>query len=209
MIEVDKELERLLQEKAMKLALKASEKKYYERVTENCPHGIYLYDPKTEKWEFIRSEGEPFRLGEFGDGVYVVYFDNTRCPACKKYDVHWYPYVKLYCRQTGCKDTRFVIILCEWFARNCRSEAASKSFREYGVVASPTTLVALVEEGKKVYEEKYEGYLTAEELEKVVGGFRERAEKAKRGEPVQKPITRESTAELLKRILEQLGIRLA
>ncbi len=204
----DSELKAIIERKAKELSRKSEYARAYDRITSECPHGIYVYDKSREKWIFVRSEGDPLKLGEFGDGVYVIYFDNTRCPACKKYDIHWFPYVKFYCRETGCRDTHFVIVLCEWFAKNCKSEAASKSFREYNIVASPTTVVALVEGGKKVYEERYEGYLVTEELEKVVGGFRERAEKAKRGEPVEKPIKRETTAELIKKILEQLGIKL-
>jgi len=165
-----------------------------------------VYDRDTDTWVLVRTEGDPFKPDK--DGIYVIYFDNTKCPACRRYDPIWFSYVRKY----SAKDPKlnFVIVLCEWFARNCKSEAASKTFREYDVHASPTTIFLYVKNGKSVYNEKYEGVLYEFELSMITEGFVERAEKSLRGEKVQPPIkaTASSTlqqliTELLKMIIEK------
>ena len=170
-----------------------------KKVDSKSPHGIYIYDPKRDEWVLVRSEGRYFNPRN--DGFYIIYFDNTKCPACRKYDNYWFPYVSK--NATKLEKHYFVIILCEWFARNCRSRAASESFRHYDVHASPTTILLYIKNGKIIHQEKYEGYLTYEELEKVVGEFRDRALRAERGEKVELPkkTLEEELLELLKKIL--------
>ncbi len=167
---------------------------------------MYIYDRANDEWVLIRVEGDPFKPTK--DGVYVIYFDNTKCPACRRYDPIWFNYVRKY----ASKDPKlnFVIVLCEWFARNCNSEAASKTFREYDVHASPTTIFLYVKGGKSVYSEKYEGVLYEFELSMITDGFVERAEKSLKGEKVQPPIKATASsalqqliAELLKMIIEK------
>ncbi len=172
----------------------------FKKVGSDSPHGIYLYDSRRGDWVLVRTEGNYFLPKS--EGVYIIYFDNTRCSACRKYDEYWFPFVKKYAEEL--KDHQFVIILCDWFARECKSEAASKSFKFYDIHSSPTTVVIRVKRGRVTYREKYEGYLTFEELEKVVLTFKERAERAERGEKVEKPIKREEkdiVVELLKKLL--------
>ncbi len=200
MVTEERDIEELIEKKARELANKVEE---YKRVDKDTPHGIYVYDPEKDVWRLLRREGEAFNPGELGDGAYVLYFDNTRCPACRKYDLHWYPFIETTGR--GLKGYYFVIVLCEWFARNCKSPAAAATFKKFNVHASPTTILAYVKNGKKVYEEKYEGYLTLEELLKVVPGFTERGEMAARGEKVEPPLKKGGGEdELIKLLLKLL-----
>ncbi len=180
--------------------------KRVKEVDTSCPHGIYLYDKDRDEWVLVRVEGEAFRPEH--DGIYVIYFDNTKCPACRRYDPTWFSYVRKYAKKMH--NLNFVIVLCEWFARNCASEAASKTFKEFDVHASPTTIFAYVKNGKIVYNEKYEGVLYEFELSMITEGFAERAEKSLRGEKVEPPIKATATAtlqqlitELLKMIIEK------
>lgn len=131
-----------------------------EEVGVDSPHGVYMYDPGKKVWRLIAVEGGPFKPRE--DGIYVVYFDNTRCPACRIYDFAWYRFVEEESRRGN--PPRFVIVLCDWFAHECRSDAAAASFRWYRVHASPTTLFLYVKNGEVVEEERREGALRLEEL---------------------------------------------
>lgn len=152
---VEKILRKLLEKKELE---ETGGKK--KKITEKDEHGIYVYSGG--EWKLLRREGEAFRVGELGDGVYVVYFDNTRCPACRLHDVSWFPFVE---KHAG--EAFFVIVLCEWFARRCESPAASKTFLQYRVKASPTTLFARVKKGNIEVEERKEGYMSLSELEEV------------------------------------------
>lgn len=203
----DKELAELLEKKARELMKKgtasAQQELVVKKVVADCPHGIYVYDREKDAWRLIRTEGRHFEVGELGDGAYVVYFDNTKCPACRKYDLYWYPFMETTAKTLD--GYHFVIILCEWFAGKCRSPAAAATFKHYKVVASPTTLLAYVVDGKTMYTEKYEGVLTLEELLKVVPSFKERGERARRGEKVEPPlkdkVSKDELLELLKKLL--------
>ena len=163
MQEEEKEIKELI-EKLYKRMLKESigardKKRFKRRIGTNDEHGIYVYRPE-RGWQLLRIEGEAFRLGELGNGVYVLYFDNTKCPACRIHDIAWYPFVEKHER-----EAHFVVILCEWFSRHCRSSAAAKSFMSYRIKASPTTIFAYVEENIIVKQVKREGALTVSELE--------------------------------------------
>ncbi len=171
-----------------------------KEVDTKSPHGIYVYDKVRDLWILVKSDGEAFEPTE--DGVYVIYFDNTKCPACRKYDTIWFPFVKKWSKDHP--NHRFVIILCDWFARECKSQAASSSFRKYNIHASPTTVFMYVKDGKKVYDEKYEGVLYEFELKLILEGFEERAKKYLRGEKVEVPVKKESIEASLQKLIAEI-----
>lgn len=133
------------------------------------PNAIYVFDGRRRVWNILRKAGEPFRLGELGNGLYIVYFDNLYCPACRSQDHHIY---KLVLKYGSRGDVFFVIVVCDWFADNCKSEAASKTFREYKVTASPTLIIAMVSNGG-VVEERLEGVRTDSAIEYYIKKFLE------------------------------------
>ncbi|MEM1927327.1 MAG: thioredoxin family protein [Acidilobaceae archaeon] len=124
-----------------------------EMPTVGTPNGIYVFQNESKKWVLLRSQGEPFSLGELGEGVYFVYFDNTLCPACRAQDQH---VLKILLKYGGNAKIVFVIVLCDWFASTCSSQAAAETFRKYEVKASPTILIARVD-SNGVTIEKLEG----------------------------------------------------
>ncbi len=192
----------VIEELARRLFKEVASLKRYKVIGADSPHGIYLYDKLNDEWVLTSVDGEAFLPRS--DGYYIIYFDNTKCSACRKYDKYWFPYVRKAAKELS--DHYFVIVLCEWFARNCRSESASKTFTTFDVHASPTTYLLHVKDGEVAYKEKYEGYLTDTELEKVVGEFKARAEKAERGEKVELPKREEvDVVELLKKLLEAIS----
>lgn len=171
----------------------------FKEVKPDNPHGLYIYDRERDVWILFSSKHGDVFIPRV-DGYYVIYFDNARCPACRKYDLHWFPYVKQ--NASRFPDHHFIIVLCEWFARECKSPVASNTFTYYAVHASPTTVLLYVKDGKEIYRESYDGYLKTEELEKVIGGFKERTHAFERGEKVSKPIEDESDIiKLLRQIL--------
>ncbi len=122
------------------------------------PHGIYVY--RQDGWRMLRREGEPYSIGEQGEGVYIIYFDNTRCPACRIYDPTWFHFSS----QNRGEKRHFVIVLCEWFSRNCQSSSASLSFLKYRVKASPTTIFSSFRGGEIIYNNKIEGVVGEDRL---------------------------------------------
>lgn len=178
----------------------SSAMRYVKEVDTKCPHGIYIYDRDRDLWMLVRSDGDAFEPSE--DGVYVIYFDNTKCPACRKYDTIWFPFVRKWSKEHH--NHKFVVVLCDWFARECKSEAASNSFRKYDVHASPTTVITYVKDGKRVYDEKYEGVLYEFELKLILEGFEERANKHLRGEKVELPIKKESVEASLQKLIAEI-----
>jgi len=146
---------------------RVSNYRVYDKVDIDSPHGIYIYDHAQDKWIFIDIGGEIFIPRK--EGVYVIYFDNTKCPACRIYDIHWFPYVKLI--GSSLENTYFVIVLCEWFARECRSTSASETFKYYDIHASPTTVLISVRNGKEIDREKVEGINTMDKLADLVENF--------------------------------------
>ncbi|MDW8082184.1 MAG: hypothetical protein RMI56_00110 [Sulfolobales archaeon] len=171
----------------------------YKEVGPDCPHGLYIYDREKDVWIlFSANVGDIFMPKV--DGYYIIYFDNTRCSACRKYDLHWFPYVRQNYHRFP--DHYFIIALCDWFARECKSPVASNTFTYYAVHASPTTILLYIKSGKEVYRESYDGYLKIDELEKVIGGFKSRAEAYEKGVKVSKPIDdSQDIIKLLKQIL--------
>ncbi|MEM1623208.1 MAG: hypothetical protein QW740_05900 [Sulfolobales archaeon] len=171
----------------------------FKEVGPGCPHGLYIYDKERDVWVLFSSKDNDVFLPKV-DGYYIIYFDNSRCSACRKYDIHWFPYI----RQNSQKlpDHYFIIVLCDWFARECKSPVASNTFTYYAVHASPTTVLLYIKNGKEVYRETYDGYLKMDELEKVVGGFRSRVEAYEKGMKVSKPIEEgQDIIKLLKQLL--------
>ncbi len=172
-----------------------------KRVDEKCIHGIYIYDPRQNLWILMQRDGGYFKPS--GKGVYVIYFDNGKCSACRKYDGIWFPFVEKYSKDRN--DINFVIILCDWFARECSSQAASESFKHFDVHASPTTIALYSDEkGEIKYQEKYEGVLYEFELKLILENFLERAEKHMRGEKVTPPISKESSSKAIEDIVMQI-----
>jgi len=173
----------------------------FKEVGAEAPHGIYVYDRSSDFWVLTSVGGDAFR--PLIDGYYVIYFDNAKCHACRAYDTHWFPYLRRVARELP--DHYFIIVLCEWFAQKCNSEAASKTFKEFDVHASPTTYLLHVRGGNVIYKEKYEGSLNYAELEEVIKGFRTRAERAERGEEVKLPKKEVDINEIIKKLLEILS----
>lgn len=174
-----------------------------KEVTSESPQGIYIYDRNSDEWVLTLTDGNVFK--PVVDGYYIIYFDNAKCHACRSFDGDWFPYIRGSAKKL--ERHYFVVILCEWFARKCSSEAASRSFKEYEVHASPTIYLIYLKDGKILYKEKYEGKLNSLELVKVVEGFSSRVEKFMKGEKVELPKTEEEVniAELVKKLLEILG----
>jgi len=158
---------RIIKQRSSKMEEESVKKIEVDMVGVDSPHGIYIYDPNKDKWVLVRTKGEYFKPDK--DGFYFIYFDNTRCPACRIYDLAWYPYVKLI--GSGLENTYFIVILCDWFARECKSEAAKKSFEHYDIHASPTTLLIYVENGEIKDIEKIEGSKPLDKLAEIIDKF--------------------------------------
>jgi len=178
-----------------------SDAQSFKIVNENSPHGIYVYDHEKGSWQLVQVEDGPFKPNK--KGIYVIYFDNAKCSACRKYDTIWFPFIE-NSMQTK-KEITFVIVLCNWFARDCKSKSASETFKQFDVHASPTTIVLYVDENGEIkYQEKYEGVLYEFELKLVLEQFEDRAQKALRGEKVAPPIEKKSSSALEDLIMQIL-----
>lgn len=176
-------------------------------VNETSPNGIYIYNHDEGVWYLVKVDDGPFKPNK--KGVYVMYFDNAKCSACRKYDSVWFPFIENNMRNK--KNINFIIILCNWFARECNSKAAAESFKHYDVHASPTTVILYADENGEVrYHEKYEGVLYEFELKLVLENFEERALKAMKGEKVSPPLEKKSSGiiediilQILRSVLEK------
>lgn len=138
-----------------------------DKIEPDSPHGIYVYDHSKEKWILRQVSGNPDL--PWDDGVYMIYFDNARCPACRSYDNYWFPFVKIFGKLFN--DVKYVVVLCDWFARECVSEASSAAFRKFDVHASPTTILLRVENGLIKRKEEISGVKKIDELVKLVSDF--------------------------------------
>lgn len=110
------------------------------------PHGVYLW--KDGCWVAVD------RSAINGDGVYVIYFSNSECGACRVFDSVWYPFVESAARKAS---ARFIVVVCGWFARECSSESARSLFKEFNVRVSPTVVVLKRSNGKVERLIKHEG----------------------------------------------------
>jgi len=138
-----------------------------DKVEPDSPHGIYVYDPGRDKWVLRQFSGNPNL--PWGDGYYMIYFDNTRCPACRSYDNHWFPFVRIFGKMFS--DVNYVIVLCDWFARECVSEAASGAFKKFDVHASPTTVLIRVVNNEIKKREEFSGVKKLNELLEILTKF--------------------------------------
>jgi hypothetical protein len=138
-----------------------------DKIEPDSPHGIYVYDFNKDKWVLKMVEGNP--VIPWSDGYYVIYFDNAKCPACRSYDNYWFPFVRLFGRMFS--NVNFVVVLCDWFARECISEAASGAFRKFDVHASPTTILLRVVNGEIREKKELSGVKKIDELINIVSSF--------------------------------------
>ncbi len=138
-----------------------------DKIVPDSPHGIYVYDFNKDKWVLKMVEGNP--VIPWSDGYYVIYFDNAKCPACRSYDNYWFPFVRLFGRMFS--NVNFVVVLCDWFARECISEAASGAFRKFDVHASPTTILLRVVNGEIREKKELSGVKKIDELLNIVSSF--------------------------------------
>jgi len=125
-------------------------------------NGVYVYNFEEKRWRLLRVDGEPFRVGELGPGFYIVYFDNLECSACKLQDEELMKAFSEF-EKSLLEKLKPVAVVCDWFARRCRSEAAAKTYKLYDVHMSPTILVCRVDEGGE-YCERLVGVKFAREL---------------------------------------------
>lgn len=199
--EFDVEVSRILDRIAKRLSKgEYRRKKYFKTITSSSPHGVYIYDKREEKWLYSEED----RANIFSNGYYVVYFDNTECSACRKYDKIWFPIVENYSNKF---PYTFIIILCGWFSNECKSKKAASFFDEFKIKASPTTLFLYVKNGKIVYDERYEGVLEYKDLIYVLKTFEDRALRAEKGLPVIKPPMEASQVnKVLKTLLSLLSL---
>jgi len=195
----DSELTKILEKLAKKLSKVKYREKCFERITSSSNHGIYVYERNVGKWFYSEDE-----TNVLSNGLYVVYFDNAECNACRRYDKVWFPVIESYGSEF---PYTYVIVLCGWFSNECRSKKASSLFNEFEIKASPTTLFLYIKNGKIVYDERYEGVLEQEDLIYVLKTFKDRALKAEKGLPIIKPPMEASQAnKLLKALLSLFSL---
>ena len=139
-----------------------------DRVEPDSPHGIYIYDFDKEKWMLKQVSGV-FMI-PWSDGYYIIYFDNGKCPACRSYDNYWFPFVKIFGKMFP--EYNYVVVLCDWFARECFSEAASSAFIKFDVHSSPTTILLHIINGDIVRKKEVSGVKKLDELVNLVTEFR-------------------------------------
>ncbi|MEM4463421.1 MAG: hypothetical protein QXR98_04240 [Fervidicoccaceae archaeon] len=157
------ELKNILNKLISELLSRASSENeaYIYEVNPTSPNGIYFLNDG--HWKLYRVDGLPLHPGEQGDGIYAFYFDNTKCGACRRFDREWFPFV-----EKNATKAKFFIILCDWFARECSSKAASLTFTLNEVRASPTTIFFKVLGGEIKEQERIEGVVQRQKLEEVL-----------------------------------------
>lgn len=126
----------------------------------SIPHedGVYTYS--NGKWTKVRVEG-PY-VPEV-DGVYVLYFRNTKCGGCKAFDREWLNFISMYNSLA-----KYVLVQCRNFFIECSDAVASDSFIFYLVLETPQVLLIVVENGLPVYIEREVGVLTVDQLSNLV-----------------------------------------
>jgi hypothetical protein len=65
-------------------------------------------------------------------------------------------------------EVNYVIVLCDWFARECVSDAASGAFKKFDVHASPTTILLRVSNGEIKEKIETSGVKKIDELLKLI-----------------------------------------
>ncbi|MGC9112565.1 hypothetical protein [Acidilobus sp.] len=171
-----------------------------KRLGRESTDGVYYFDFSSGYWVMMEESASPLVPKE---RYSLVYFDNTLCPVCRRYDLHWYPFVESNLDRL--RGFGLYVVLCDWFTQQCTSARGAMTFIEYNVRASPTTMLMLSDGSKVIYTERYEGLLTERDLNNIVFTFPERAERAARGERVERPLTEEEMIEQLSKTLAQGG----
>lgn len=120
--------------------------------------GIYIYDGV---WRKIDVDG-PYVPED--DGIYVIYFRNSGCPACKAFDKIWNKFV-LHNRE---KPIKFTIAQCTEFFINCNSTSAADTFVFYLIFETPQVVVIVVKDNTISYLEREAGFITYEKLEDFI-----------------------------------------
>ena len=129
------------------------------------PHGIYYYDHDRKEWLLLRREGNPLKPGELGDGLYIIYFYNLMCGACRAFTPQWMVFAETMANKLG--NTIPVVVLCDWFSSMCDSKAAGSTFNEFDVDSTPTVVIVKVKEGSIVDKGMYSGVMSSDELFKI------------------------------------------
>lgn len=130
--------------------------KTYDQPGPSTPNGLYLYSTEKKAWILL----DTFWLGD--NGFHVIYFDNSFCPACRRFDKTWFAFVEQNAGRA--KDTYFMIALCDWFSKQCSAEPSKRMFEIFDVHVSPTIVFLLRENGKIKKSLKHEGSMTLERL---------------------------------------------
>ncbi|WP_440059462.1 hypothetical protein ACSU1N_06650 [Thermogladius sp. 4427co] len=161
-------LRKLLKAEEKPVSQKGSIGMALEQVDVDSPHGVYRYDKQGSRWILISVDDEDFTK-VLEPGYYVAYFDNTKCPACRVYDIYWFPFVKLL---GEAYPSNYLIVLCDWFSRECSSRSASNAFEKLNIHASPTTAIFRLDENKQIQElMKVEGVKRMDELAKILDEY--------------------------------------
>lgn len=96
-------------------------------------------------YEYI--DGRPQRTSSLtlGNGRYIIFFDNRKCPFCRIFDVMW----DVLLRDPQLKGVKFLKVVCSYFASDCTNEEAKKAYMEYEVWKSPTVMLVEVTDSER------------------------------------------------------------
>lgn len=130
--------------------------KKYHRPGSGTPNGVYVYNPELGEW--FLTEDPPFKR----TGFHVIYFDNTRCPACRRFDPHWFSFVEEMAPKNP--GDVFMVVLCDWFSRQCSSGLAKRLFEVFDIHVSPTIAFVYRVDGAVKRLQKEEGVLEKDRL---------------------------------------------
>ncbi|AFZ70527.1 hypothetical protein Calag_0785 [Caldisphaera lagunensis DSM 15908] len=125
-------------------------------------NGFYFFDPKSFKWVIIACDET--NLNYFHDGVNIIYFSNNLCPACKIFNLIWYPFVNNFSKT---KNTYFYVFVCEWFTEFCNSDCSRKGFIYFKIKASPTVVI-IIKHKDKIVKKVIEGNVGIDILNEIV-----------------------------------------
>ncbi len=99
---------------------------------------------------FVYRDGKPVEsVGELPDGLLVIYFDNIKCPFCRRFDDVWDRLVK----DKELSDACFVRVVCKYFHQDCENGFAARLYKEFNVTRSPTIFLARKKEKVLSYRE--------------------------------------------------------
>ena len=135
----------------------------YRVISENCPHGIYIYDRKTGLWKLI-TNNELIR-----DGYYVIYFNNSQCIACKLFDFSWYIFIETIGKNY--ENIIFIIVRCEWFTTSCNSKLAKEYFKKFNITSSPSLILIKAKNRKIIVKKHIRGVKSPDELVEEIEKF--------------------------------------